>query len=161
MKPLPPEVAERLSALLKTCTLELDYLKRIDAQLFAEPLNEAAIRQLPQDDELSVRVDAFVARFGRLQDTLGDKLLPVFLGVMEEKPGAMLENLDRAEKLGLVKSADTWVALRKLRNRMIHEYVSDPSELASALTSAHEHVFLLADAFLEIRQRLVKMWGLD
>jgi len=108
-----------------------------------------------------VRVDAFVARFGRLQDTLGDKLLPVFLGVMEEKPGAMLENLDRAEKLGLVKSADTWLALRKLRNRMVHEYVSDPGELASALASAHEHVFLLADAFLEIRQRLVKMWGLD
>ena len=161
MKPLPPEVLVRFRALLKICALELDYLKRIDAKLFAEPMNNTRIRLLPRDDELSVQVDAFVARFGRLQDTLGDKLLPVFLSAMEEKPGAMLENLDRAEKLGLVKSADTWVALRRLRNRMVHEYVSDPNERASALTSAHEHVFLLADAFQEIRQRLVKLCGLD
>lgn len=162
MKALSPEVAGRLRALLKICALELEYLQRIDASLFAVPLDDATIRLLPQDDDLSVRVDAFVARFGRLQDTLGDKLLPVFLGVMGERSGAMLENLDRAEKLGLLKSADTWMALRKLRNRMVHEYVDDPAELASALLSAHENVFLLADAYREIRRQLVKTFdGLE
>ncbi len=68
-------------------------------------------------------MDAFVVRFGRLQDTLRDKLLPAFLYIMEERTGTIRENLDCAEKLGIIASLDYWLVLRKLRNRMIHEYV--------------------------------------
>jgi uncharacterized protein YutE (UPF0331/DUF86 family) len=74
---------------------------------------------------------------------------------MAEAPGTMLENLDRAEKLGLIASADAWAALRKLRNRMIHEYVADPNELLDALITAHEHVDTLADAYRNLRSRLI------
>lgn len=158
---LAPGAAERLRALLDVCALELDYLKRTDARLFSRIIDETTIRGLTTDDDLSERVDAFVSRFGRLQDTLGDKLLPAFLAAREEKPGAMLENLDRAEKLGLVNSADTWLALRKLRNRMIHEYVRAPGEMASALTSAHEHVPLLEDAYSKIKHRLGALIGVE
>ena len=150
MKPLV-----RLRSLLKIAEAELHYLNRTDARLFAVPLTVEHIGQLPIDDELAERVDAFVARFGRLQDTLGDKLLPVFLAAMAETPGAALENLDRAEKLGLIQSADMWLALRKLRNRMIHEYVTDERELLSALLSAHQNVTVLAEALTNIRARLV------
>lgn len=106
------KLSERLRSLLKIADAELHYLNRTDARLFAAPLTVEEIRQLPNDDELAERVDAYVARFGRLQDTLGDKLLPAFLAVMAEKPGAALENLDRAEKLGLIQSADEWHSLR-------------------------------------------------
>jgi len=34
---------------------------------------------LEADVELAERVDALVSRFGRLQDTVGDKLLPRYL----------------------------------------------------------------------------------
>lgn len=34
--------------------------------------------QLKLDADLAKRVDAFVGRLGRLQDTIGDKLMPVF-----------------------------------------------------------------------------------
>jgi len=36
-------------------------------------------QDLENNIELAERVEAFVARFGRLQDTLGDKLLPTLL----------------------------------------------------------------------------------
>ena len=67
----------------------------------------------------------------------------------------MLENLDRAEKLGLIQSADDWLALRKLRNRMIHEYVADPGELLDALIAAHQHIDMLEEALIQIRARVV------
>jgi len=38
----------------------------------------------------------------RLQDTVS------------EKPSAAIDNLDRAERLGLLKSANEWMTLRKL-----------------------------------------------
>jgi uncharacterized protein with HEPN domain len=77
---------------------------------------------------------------------LGDKLLPELLGQLAESVGPMLDNLDRAERYGWVASADEWLALRKLRNRMIHEYVRNAAELAQALSTAHQGVTVLAAA---------------
>jgi hypothetical protein len=97
------------------------------------------------------RLDAFVSRFGRLQDTLGDKLLPQLLDAMAERTGATLENLDRAEKLGWLESADTWLVVRKLRNQMVHEYIEDLNVLCSALNAGHEHVKILLDTAHRLR----------
>ncbi|MBT9455289.1 MAG: hypothetical protein IV097_01580 [Burkholderiaceae bacterium] len=57
--------------------------------------------------------------------------------------GAAIDNLDRAEKLGLLASADDWLTARKLRNRMVYEYVRDAAELAEALNEGHAMVPLL------------------
>lgn len=58
-----------------------------------------------------------------------------------------MDNLNRAEKLGLVGCAGIWLALRDLRNQMIHEYMEDPDKLTEALNKGHEHVSTLtADA---------------
>ena len=90
--------------------------------------------------EEAERVEAFVGRFGRLQDTLGDKLLPVLLGALGEASGPMADNLDRAERWEWIPSADDWLAIRKLRNQMVHEYIEDPEVLADALQRGHEFV---------------------
>ena len=81
-----------------------------------------------------------MGRFGRLQDTVGDKLLPLLLTVLGEKPSATIDNLDRAERLGLIKSADEWMTMRNLRNQMVHEYIEDPVVLSSALQTGHAFV---------------------
>lgn len=54
--------------------------------------------------------------------------------------GAVIDTLDRAERLGLIPSADDWLAMRKLRNQMVHEYIEDAVVLASALQAGHEFV---------------------
>ncbi len=147
---------QRLRRLLDLAGRELEHLRRTDRRLFRRglPLDPGDLQDLEEDEDLSERLDAFVARFGRLQDTLGARLLPAFLRAMGEEPGTVLENLDRAERLGLLASAEDWQAIRKLRKRMIHEYVDDPEELAAALNQAHRFVPQLA-AFLEaLRARL-------
>ena len=92
---------------------------------------------------MAERLDAFVACFGRLQDTLADKLLPALLDWLAEPVSAAIDNLNRAERLGWVQSVDDWIEVRRLRNRMIYEYVRDPAELSSALTAAHRAVAML------------------
>jgi hypothetical protein len=91
-------------------------------------------------------VEAFVARFGRLQDTLGDKLLPRLLEWLAEPIGPAIDNIARAERLGLIRSGEAWIEARQLRNFMIHEYVRDASRLASALNQGHASVPLLVEA---------------
>ncbi len=97
-------------------------------------------KKIEIDPTLAERLDAFVARFGRLQDTVGDKLLPALLAALAEKIGPAIDNLDKAEKLGLLESADGWMEMRRLRNQMVHEYIEDLAVLTSALRSGHAFV---------------------
>ena len=78
-----------------------------------------------------------LARLGRLQDTLAGVLLPRLLVLNQEHLGTVLDNLNRAERLEWIRSAADWVELRRLRNRMVHEYVEDAQQLADALNAAH------------------------
>ena len=100
---------------------------------------------------MAERLDAFVSRFGRLQDTVTDKLLPALLQAMAEPRGAALENLDRAEKLGWLDSADQWLEMRKLRNQMVHEYIEDRVVLTDALQAGHAFVPMM----LAVASRLI------
>ncbi len=143
---------ERLQVLMRTALSELEHLQQTDQRLFAQPWSVDTLVEKMRDIDFAERVDAFVARFGRLQDLLGDKYLPAWMHAMQETTGAVLENLDRAEKLGLILSADQWVAVRKLRNLMVHEYLDRIDTLHMALTKAHEQVPMLAYA----TQRLVE-----
>jgi hypothetical protein len=135
---------QRLRQLTLLVNKELAHLQVTDARLFDAPFTEQRARQLDQDIDLAERVEAFVSRFGRLQDTLGDKLLPAYLAAHGERMATFVENLDRAERLGLIKDAQAWLDMRRLRNQMVHEYVEDPLVLASALNAAHTFVPELA-----------------
>jgi hypothetical protein len=53
-----------------------------DGRLFSVPMAPERAMTLAFDIDLAERTDAFMARFGRLQDTLADKLLPVLLDAM-------------------------------------------------------------------------------
>lgn len=135
----------RLQFLARVVRKECGHLAHTDQRLFETPFSMERARQLDSDPETAERVEAFVGRFGRLQDTLGDKLLPLILSALGETPAAMIDNLDKAERLGLVNSADDWLAMRKLRNQMVHEYIEDLVILASALRAGHEFVPTLVD----------------
>ncbi len=134
---------DRLVFLVEVVEQECALLASTNARLFASPFTAERAQALRAEPEASERVDAFVARFARLQDTLGDKLLPEVLRQLAEPVGPAIDNLDRAEKLGLLASADEWLIARKLRNRMVHEYVRDAQELAQALNEGHVLVNLL------------------
>lgn len=143
---IDPKTALRLQFLARVVRKECQHLAGTDQRLFVDPFTPERAARLETDADLAERLEAFVGRFGRLQDTLGDKLLPVLLAALGETPAAAIDNLDRAERLGLIPSADEWMTLRKLRNQMVHEYVEDMAVLASALQTAHEFVPMLIGA---------------
>lgn len=147
----------RLQFLVRVVDKECRHLAGTDRRLFQTLFTRDQALRLDADAELAERVEAFVGRFGRLQDTVGDKLLPALLAALGEPVGAAVDNLDRAERLGLLDSTDDWLAMRALRNQMVHEYVEDPEVLAAALRSGHDFVAPLINASRcmvdEIRRR--------
>ena len=141
----------RLQFLSRVVKKEANYLQAPDARLFAKALDVSDLQRIAQDALLAERLDAFVSRFGRLQDTLADKFLPALLDAMAETRGAATENLDRAEKLGWLDSTDDWLVMRKLRNQMVHEYIEDLVILCDSLKAGHAFVSTLvktADQFV-------------
>ena len=155
---LKQDLLDRLDFLCRVVRKEARYLQATDALLFAADFTVDKAGRLDQETELAERVEAFVARFGRLQDTLGDKLLPLLLGLLGERTGAFVDNLEKAERLGLVAAVDEWLVMRQLRNQMIHEYIEDPEILVNALNSGHGFVASLLDTaqkmLSEIERRL-------
>jgi len=150
---------ERLAFLVRVVERVSLNLLNTDSRLFLDFFTVQDLQKIELDPILAERLDAFVSRFGRLQDTVGDKLLPALLISMAEKPGAAIDNLDRAEKLGFIESADAWMEMRRLRNQMVHEYIEDLAILASALRSGHAFVPSLvksARICLEQAKRLIK-----
>jgi hypothetical protein len=150
---------ERLAFLVRVVERVSLNLLNTDSRLFRDFSTVQDLQKIELDPILAERLDAFVSRFGRLQDTVGDKLLPALLISMAEKPGAAIDNLDRAEKLGFIESADAWMEMRRLRNQMVHEYIEDLAILASALRTGHAFVPSLvksARICLEQAKRLIK-----
>jgi hypothetical protein len=145
-------VVARLQFLCRVVERESRYLQQTDARLFGELALAQTLKQLDIDPLLAERLDAFVSRFGRLQDTVTDKLLPALLQAMAEPRGAALENLDRAEKLGWLDSADQWLEMRKLRNQMVHECIEDRVVLTDALQAGHAFVPMM----LAVASRLIE-----
>lgn len=143
---IPHSQAARLEFLTRVTAKECKHLQGTDARLFGNLFTVEDAQKIEGDPILAERLDAFVSRFGRLQDTLGDKLLPALLNALGESTGAAIDNLDKAEKLGLIDSADAWMEMRRLRNQMVHEYIEDLAVLTSALRSGHAFVPVLASA---------------
>lgn len=145
---------EKLLFLANVVRREIRHLQATDNRLFAQPFTVEVIAKLDNDEDLAERVEAFVSRFGRLQDTIGDKLLPNLLAFVGERPATAIDNLDRAERLGWIKSADSWLETRKLRNQMVHEYIESAQILADAINVGHECV---ADLIYAANQMLAEI----
>jgi hypothetical protein len=137
---ITPSQAARLEFLARVTGKECQHLQDTDQRLFGDLFTIEDAKKIQSDPILAERLDAFVSRFGRLQDTIGDKLLPTLLAALAESIGPAIENLDKAEKFGLLISADAWMEMRRLRNQMVHEYIEDLAVLASALRIGHAFV---------------------
>ena len=137
---ITPSQTARLEFLTRVTGKECQHLLDTDGSLFGDLFTVEDAKKIEADPILAERLDAFVSRFGRLQDTVGDKLLPALLIALAETTGPAMENLDKAEKFGLLVSADAWMEMRRLRNQMVHEYIEDLVVLTSALRTGHAFV---------------------
>ncbi len=144
--------SDRLRQLLDLVAREAHHLQGVTVRLFgnANPTPGWLEGVLATPEGID-RLESFVGKFARMQDTMMDKLLPVFLRATGERTGTALDNLNLAQRLGFVTDPDAWLAMRRLRNRLVHEYVEDPVELAAALVKARELVDELGSSYRSIR----------
>ena len=140
---ITPSQTKRLEFLARVTDKECRHLLDTDGRLFGNLFTIEVAQQIESDPILAERLDAFVSRFGRLQDTVGDKLLPALLLALAERAGPTIDNLDKAEKLGFIESADAWMEMRRLRNQMVHEYIEDIDLLRQSILRALELVPML------------------
>jgi hypothetical protein len=101
--------------------------------------------QLEGDRMLLRLSDQLLFRFTKLQDAIGERLVPATLQRLAEpyESWPMRDRLDRLEKLGYL-NVDDWLRWRELRNRLSHEYPDQPelrfATLKAAIVAAHELV---------------------
>lgn len=84
------KIVPRLEFLVRVVSKECQHLATTDRRLFGGVFTIEQVTRLEADHDLAERVEAFVGRFGRLQDTVGDKLLPLLLDALGEKTSAIL-----------------------------------------------------------------------
>ncbi len=112
--------------------------------------------QMLEADRGRVRLtDQLLFRFIKLQDALGERLVPATLAGLaepfEDRP--MRDRLNRLEKLGFL-DVDNWLAWREVRNRLAHEYPDRPELRFAALLAAIEAARGVAALYRQWRQRL-------
>ena len=109
--------------------------------------------------ETEVRtLDQMVFRFGRLQDAMSTRLLPALLQLTQEWQDnePFIDKLNRAEKLGMLPSAEQWQLLRELRNQTAHEYPAHPELVLANLQQLLNHVPMLERAHQQLAQSAAK-----
>jgi len=121
------------------------------SRLGGEKIDRSWVERLDRDAELAERLEAFVSRFGRMQDTIGEKLLPRWLEAQGEIPGSMIDVLRRAERLNLIEDAALWLDIRQRRNQLVHEYAEDSTRFAEAITTSCRNVSVLIATYNRLR----------
>ncbi|TWJ19309.1 HepT-like ribonuclease domain-containing protein [Geobacter argillaceus] len=117
------EYLEEFLAKLKRAreTLEYSYEK-------CRALGVKEIYDLEEQD----RFESLTSKFARLADLIikqAIKLIDIL--DLEEPPETIRDAINRAEKKGLVSSSLKFVEIRKLRNRIAHEYAESDDDIKS------------------------------
>ncbi|SDW09693.1 hypothetical protein SAMN05216317_10262 [Nitrosomonas eutropha] len=153
MKPSLDLAQQRFLQTLEIVAKEGKHLTYSWHSLFGQSIDVKWVKDLEHNFARAEQLEAFVSRFGRMQDTIAGKLLPRWLLVLAEEPGSQIETLNRAERLGVLASTETWLEMRYLHNRLVHEYMIDPAKFVENLTLTKEYSLILLETF----NRIVRM----
>lgn len=152
-----PEYLENALMALDVAEREARHLAYTTDTLFSQKIDLQWVENIASRDDLAEKIDALVGRFGRLQDHIGEKLLPRFAQLMGEQPRSLLDNLAFAERMGWVKDAEVFIGARKLRNQLIHEYMTDASLFLEALLASRPASEMLQEIVANVRGHAKKL----
>lgn len=146
------EYGETARIALDLAEREAAHLRYTYRTLYQEDIDRVWVENLASREDLAEKVDAFVGRFGRLQDHLGEKLLPVFARLLGGQPKSLVDVVAFAERIGWVTSAEEFIGARKLRNSLVHEYMTEPDFFLEALLAARQATELLFHVVIAVKQ---------
>lgn len=139
---------------------------RLHAAVLGEALSEAqawlplaadAVRHLSKEQRRILDQTAY--RFAKLQDTLGQKVLPLILELAQEPiapDASFAEKLNWLERIGALPSAEDWKRLRVARNAIAHDYPDDPALQAAAINRFLNGTAQLGDLHRHVDQYVRK-----
>lgn len=143
---------DRLLQLLNLVAKESQHLEDVSQRLWTIlPQSAKQLEDKLNQPRLIDTLESFTAKFSRMQDTIADKLLPIFLQTAGEQTGTVIENLNRAEQLSLITDTQQWLIARVLRNNLVHEYIENAQELLEALEIARQFVPELINTYRAIQ----------
>jgi uncharacterized protein YutE (UPF0331/DUF86 family) len=108
-------LAENLASMQKSIT----WLKRSYSKC-----SRIGIKESYSEDEFD-DFENLVGRYARTIDVIVNKVFRSIDAVELEDGGTMIDVVNRAEKRGIVQSADRVRDLKSLRNDIVHEYETD------------------------------------
>ncbi len=150
-----PEHAENARLALELARKEAAHLQYTHTTLFVMKIDVSWVQQLAAQGDLAEKVEAFVSRFGRLQDHLGEKLIPRFAALLGESPKTLLDALGFAERMQWIDSAETFIGARNLRNLLVHEYMSDEQLFLQALLAARDAAEVLFETVKAVETQAI------
>jgi hypothetical protein len=59
--------------------------------------------------------------------------------LVEQRSRSLIDILNHAQRIGLLRNAQDRLTWRNLRNQLIHEYMESPEDFANALNAANEY----------------------
>lgn len=152
-----PEHARAAHQSLLLARKEAQYLDYSLTTLFALPIDLPWVQDLGNQPALAEKVEAFVSRFGRLQDHLGEKLLPRYAALVGESPKTFIDTLAFAERAQVLQDADAFIAARKLRNALVHEYMHDARIFLASLHESRKACALFFQTIDKVAQEFERL----
>jgi len=123
------------------------------------PLNLVQYESISQ--ETQSYFDQFIFRFTKLQDCMGNKLFKYILESLAENTRelSLIDTLAKAEQLNIIESAETWLNLRLIRNKLSHEYPFNREEIVADLNELHYNYHILLEIWNQTEAFMKKKFG--
>lgn len=115
------------------------------------------LEELEADQDRLRLLDQLLFRFTKLQDAIGQRLVPATLAALSEpfEDWPMIDRLNRLEKLGFLE-VDPWLRWRETRNRLAHEYPEHADTRFAAILGAVDAATELSKSYRVWRAKLHK-----
>ena len=138
---------------IKNIETHIDRLEKAVNEI--KNLNSIKKVDLEKFDVIKI-IDTFIFRFMKLQDYMGQKFFRVFLEEIGEYSDDMslLDVLDKLEKLKFIENAEEWIKIRKLRNKLAHEYPESYEEIKNDLILAIEYYNTMKNIYRNMKNYL-------
>lgn len=114
-----------------------------------EKCSEIGIKDSYSIEELD-RFEALTSRFARTSDILIQKIFRLIDTIELERPGTIIDRINRAEKREVISSAKIFKEIRRLRNDIAHEYI--PSAIREIFQKVLELTPYLLDSVEKIKE---------
>ena len=146
------EIKTRIKQIMSVLEKEDILLSDVSRRLFNEKiLDEKWLENILKKPENIDKLESFSSKFCHMQDTFIDKLAPLLLTKLGEISFSAIDNLNKLEHLNIVNNVNNWLDMRLLRNKLVHEYVDDISELLTHLLLAKESSKQLHNSYLKVK----------